>query len=67
VGIATDLLFPPESVRRLADEMQEAGVDARYWEMDTHLGHDAFLEEQEKLAEPIRALLAACEKRGERS
>jgi homoserine O-acetyltransferase len=61
IGIRTDFLFPPEGVRRLAGEMADAGVQTEYWEMDTRLGHDAFLEEQEKLAEPISRFLAGLE------
>lgn len=58
IGIQSDWLFPPEQVRRLTDEMRAAGVDATYWEMESASGHDAFLDEQEKLAEPIGRFLA---------
>jgi homoserine O-acetyltransferase len=61
IGISTDFLFPPAGVRRLCGELREAGVRADYWEMETGLGHDAFLEEQTKLAEPIRAFLMELE------
>ena len=62
IGISSDFLFPPQQVRDLADAMRSAGVDARYWEMDSGLGHDAFLEEQEKLAAPISAFLDEIER-----
>jgi homoserine O-acetyltransferase len=50
VGIASDWLFPPESVRRLAESVRAAGVEASYLEMPSGHGHDAFLAEQAGLA-----------------
>lgn len=49
VGISSDWLFPAESVRRLANEVQSCGVRAEYREMHTDHGHDAFLAEQTEL------------------
>jgi homoserine O-acetyltransferase/O-succinyltransferase len=49
VGISSDWLFPPESVRNFADIIRAAGVDADYREMTTGHGHDAFLAEQAEL------------------
>ncbi len=49
VGISSDWLFPPESVRELAELVRSAGVDARYCEMSSTHGHDAFLAEQAEL------------------
>lgn len=57
IGIRSDFLFPPESIRKTCEELQAAGVDARYWEMDSDYGHDAFLEEQTKLDPPLRQFL----------
>ena len=53
VGISSDWLFPPESVRRFAESIREAGVQGEYREMTSDHGHDAFLAEQ---AELIRLL-----------
>jgi homoserine O-acetyltransferase/O-succinyltransferase len=53
VGISSDWLFPPESVRRFAELIREAGVHGDYREMTSDHGHDAFLAEQ---AELIRML-----------
>lgn len=61
IGIRSDFLFPPASIQQTMAEMRAAGVDARYWEMDSEYGHDAFLEEQTKLDEPIRQFLAELE------
>ena len=49
VGIRTDWLFPPDEIEALADRMAAAGVDARYAEIDSPHGHDAFLKEWDQL------------------
>jgi homoserine O-acetyltransferase/O-succinyltransferase len=49
VGISTDWLFPPEDVRRFAEAIRAAGVEADYREMTSAHGHDAFLAEQAEL------------------
>jgi homoserine O-acetyltransferase len=54
VGISSDWLFPPASVRELAETIRSAGVAAEYREMASAHGHDAFLAEQ---AELVRLLL----------
>jgi homoserine O-acetyltransferase len=53
IGISSDWLFPPQSVREFAASIQKAGVNAEYREMISSHGHDAFLAEQ---AELIRLL-----------
>jgi homoserine O-acetyltransferase/O-succinyltransferase len=50
VGISSDWLFPPRSVRQFASSIRAAGVVADYREMITDHGHDAFLAEQAELA-----------------
>lgn len=49
VGISSDWLFPPESVRDFAYTIRAAGVLADYREMTSAHGHDAFLAEQAEL------------------
>lgn len=49
VGITRDWLFPPEDVRRLAERMSAAGVNASYAEIVTNHGHDGFLAHPELL------------------
>ena len=49
VGISSDWLFPPESVRHFAFTIRSAGVQADYREMNSDHGHDAFLAEQSEL------------------
>jgi homoserine O-acetyltransferase len=49
VGISSDWLFSPDSVRNFAGAIQAAGVAAEYHEMNSLHGHDAFLAEQAEL------------------
>jgi homoserine O-acetyltransferase len=49
VGIGSDWLFPPQSVRDFAYAIRAAGVQADYREMSSDHGHDAFLAEQAEL------------------
>jgi len=49
VGISSDWLFPPESVREFAHTVRSAGAQADYREMASDHGHDAFLAEQAEL------------------
>lgn len=53
LGISSDWLFPPQSVRELAETIRSAGAHSEYREMSSSHGHDAFLAEQ---AELIRLL-----------
>jgi homoserine O-acetyltransferase/O-succinyltransferase len=50
IGISSDWLFPPESVRNFAGLICSIGVPAEYREMTSSHGHDAFLAEQTELA-----------------
>jgi homoserine O-acetyltransferase len=49
IGITSDWLFPPESVRHFAYTIRAAGVHVDYQEMHSDHGHDAFLAEQPAL------------------
>ena len=49
IGISSDWLFPPESVKAFAESIRSAGVAADYREMTSSHGHDAFLAEQTEL------------------
>ena len=45
IGITTDLIFPPSEMRALADALP----CAQYVEIDSDMGHDGFLVENDKL------------------
>ncbi|HEY3804759.1 MAG TPA: homoserine dehydrogenase [Kofleriaceae bacterium] len=54
VGVPGDMLFPFALQHELFRELQAAGASAQLWKLESELGHDAFLGDQDKLA----ALLA---------
>ena len=54
VGISSDWLFPPETVRQFAASIVSSGVQAEYREMVSAHGHDAFLAEQAELVRLIQ-------------
>ncbi len=58
VGISSDWLFPPAQVRALAEGINAAGGHARYAELDSPLGHDAFLKAWDQLEGILRPFLA---------
>lgn len=50
VGIDTDILYYPREVRAWVDAYRAGGVNARYAEISSVYGHDAFLIEFEQVA-----------------
>ena len=50
LGIRSDFLFPAARVRWLAEQVNAAGGDAIYVELDSPHGHDAFLKEWQQMA-----------------
>ncbi|HEU5430950.1 MAG TPA: alpha/beta fold hydrolase, partial [Thermomicrobiales bacterium] len=49
VGIRSDWLFPPAAIQTLHRRLRDLGKDARYVEIDSPHGHDAFLKEWDQL------------------
>lgn len=49
VGISTDVLFPACEMRRSVERLATAGKKARYAELESPYGHDAFLVEYGQL------------------
>jgi homoserine O-acetyltransferase len=63
VGISSDALFRPQDVRAAAQRFARRGFHARYLELHSLHGHDAFLAEAQALRallEPLAAIGAAC-------
>jgi homoserine O-acetyltransferase/O-succinyltransferase len=58
VGITSDWLFPAAEVRASAEGARKAGADARYAEIDTKSGHDAFLKDWDELRAAIGPFLS---------
>ena len=59
IGIEGDILYGPRQVRSLVDAAAAAGVNARYREIRSSKGHDAFLVEWAQLTDLLREALAA--------
>jgi homoserine O-acetyltransferase len=57
VGIPGDILYGPDQVRALVVAAAAAGVDARYREIRSTKGHDAFLVEWDQLAAIVEEAL----------
>jgi homoserine O-acetyltransferase len=54
LGIRSDWLFPPGDIRTLTERLLALGRDARYAELDSPHGHDAFLKEWDQLTAVLR-------------
>jgi homoserine O-acetyltransferase/O-succinyltransferase len=58
IGIQDDILYGPRQIHLLVDAAAAAGVDARYREIHSTKGHDAFLVEWDQLETIIGEALA---------
>ena len=54
VGVPGDMLFPWALQVELHRALQAAGADSSLWKLESLYGHDAFLADQDKLAELLR-------------
>jgi homoserine O-acetyltransferase len=61
VGVRSDILYPPHQSREIVELADAAGLRARYDELDSPHGHDAFLIESDQLGAIIRPFLARLE------
>jgi homoserine O-acetyltransferase len=57
VGVSSDWLFPPDEVRATAERASGVGVRARYAEIESLSGHDAFLKDWDKLGAAVKPFL----------
>ncbi len=51
IGVPGDLLFPWSLQNEMHRELQAVGATSSLWKFDSPYGHDAFLADQQKLAE----------------
>ncbi len=58
VGVPGDMLFPWGLQVELHRELQAAGAQSSLWTLDSVFGHDAFLADQDKLADLLRGARA---------
>jgi homoserine dehydrogenase len=54
VGVPGDMLFPWPLQVELHRELQAVGAHSSLWKLDSVYGHDAFLADQERLADVLR-------------
>src|SRR5260221_6987034 len=54
----TDALFPPKIAPGVMQALAEAGVEARYFELDSELGHSSSGPEHAKWSPVLREFLA---------
>jgi homoserine O-acetyltransferase/O-succinyltransferase len=54
----TDALFPPKIAPGVMQALEEAGVEARYFELDSNLGHSSSGPEHAKWSPALREFLA---------
>ena len=59
VGITSDWLFPAREVKDTAEKARRAGAEARYAEIDTLSGHDAFLKDWAELGEAVTPFITS--------
>jgi len=57
VGISSDWLFPASDVRALTNRLVRHGVDAKYYEIVSDDGHDAFLSDADETSRVIHEIL----------
>ena len=57
IGISSDWLFPATDVAALCRRLNIGGVDARYYEIESDDGHDAFLSDIEATSGVLRMIL----------
>ena len=57
VGIRSDWLFPPDAICEFTARAVAAGKDARYAELNSPHGHDAFLKEWDQLTQVLAPFL----------
>ena len=57
----TDKIFPPSIAPGVMDKLTRAGVDAKYFEIDTELGHSASGPEWAKWGPTLKDFIAGLE------
>ena len=64
IGAETDILFPVEQQRAIADGLGAGGAVARFASMPSPQGHDAFLVDYERFGPAVRGFLDALDSAG---
>lgn len=56
IGVPSDLLFPVQQQREIAETLKSKGRNVEYVELDSIHGHDSFLVDMDKFRPPVKAL-----------
>lgn len=59
VGISSDWLFPAADVRELRNRLVRLGINAKYYEIESEDGHDAFLSDIGEMSRVLTEILAS--------
>ena len=54
IGVGTDILFPMEQQREIAEGLQKAGKSVDLVELDSSYGHDSFLVDADHFAPVVK-------------
>jgi homoserine O-acetyltransferase len=58
IGVNTDILFPPQQQKEIADSLQATGTDVEYVEIESMNGHDAFLVDEEHFSPVVSGFMS---------
>ncbi len=58
IGVTTDILFPSQQQREIAESLEATGTDVDYVEIDSVNGHDAFLIDDAHFSPVVKKFLA---------
>ena len=61
IGVTTDILFPPQQQREIAESLKATGTDVEHVEIDSKNGHDAFLVDEEHFSPVVEKFLSDLE------
>ena len=57
LGVDTDVLFPPQQQKEIAENLSLSNVKVEYKELNCIQGHDSFLADTGSFAEEINAFI----------
>ena len=58
IGVNTDILFPPQQQKEIADSLRATGTDVEYVEIESMNGHDAFLVDEEHFSPVVSGFMS---------
>lgn len=58
VGVQTDILFPLQQQRQIAEGLSASGADVQFLSLESQEGHDAFLVDIDRFGPPVEKFLS---------